>query len=165
MKTYLGALLIAVAALISVGVYAQDTQVPSQSSPVIVVPGTPPEVNPEKPSQPAVSVQEVKSPAAPSHYTDQAIWALMVSFILQYLKKKAWFPLLTDASSARLKAQFGFVTALLTAAGIHFAVTGNILDGGAAITISGISIDALKDIGWQWASQQAWYQLLVKETK
>lgn len=132
--------------------------------PTVTVPGTPAVVNPEKPSQPAVSVKEVESPAAPSHYTDQAIWALMVSWSLQFLKKKSWFPWLTNLSSERLKTQFGFVTALLTAAGIHFAVTGSMLDGGgAAITISGLSFDALKDLGWQWTAQQTWYKVIVKE--
>lgn len=143
---------------------AQTVETPQPQSPVVSVPGSPPTVNPELPSQPAVSVKEVQSPAAPSHYTDQAIWALMVTFMVQYLKKKTWFPWLKETSPAQLKAQFGFVTALITAAGIHFAVTGSVLDGGgAAITISGLSMDAFKDIGWQWASQQAWYQLIVKE--
>ncbi len=136
---------------------------PTPQSPIVSVPGTQPAVNPELPSQPAVSVKEVQSPAAPSHYTDQAIWALMVSFVLEYLKKKSWFSFLTPESTARLKAQFGFVTALLTAAGIHFAVTGSVLDGsGAAITISGLSVDAFKDLGWQWAAQEGWYKMLIK---
>lgn len=155
------------ALLLFVAVYVDAQQPPPSSpqSPVISVPGTPENVNPEKPNQPAVSVKEVTSPAAPSHYTDQAIWAIMVSFVLRYLTKKAWFPFLTEQSSQRLKAQFGFVTALLTAAGIHFAVTGNVLDGGAAITISGISLDAFKDLAWQWTAQQTAYQMVVKETK
>lgn len=141
-------------------------ETPTIAPPVIAVPGTAPTVNPERPSQSAVSVKEVESPAAPSHYGDQMIWAIMVSWVIEYLKKKAWFPWITQSDSARLKAQFGFVTALMTAAGIHFAVTGSVLDGsGAAITISGLSLDAFLDVGWQWAAQQSAYNLLVKEKK
>lgn len=164
-------LAIVVALLITVGAYAQTAQQvqlapdpsgPVPQAPIVTVPGNPPSVNPALPTQPAVSVKEVESPAAPSHYTDQAIWALMVSFLLEYLKKKSWFAFLTPESTAKLKAQFGFVAALLTAAGIHFAVTGSVLDGGAAITISGLSTDALKDVLWQWTAQQAWYRQVVK---
>jgi len=167
-------LAMAAAAVLAVAVYfaplmhaqmpeAQPPQ-PQSQSPIVTVPGSVPQVNPELPSQPAVAVKEVQSPAAPSHYTDQAIWALMVSFFLEFLKQKKWFAFLTPESTERLKTQFGFVAALLTAAGIHFAVTGSVLDGnGAAITISGLSLDAFKDVGWQWASQQAWYRVVVKE--
>ena len=138
---------------------------PAAQPPVVQVPGTAPATPaPPIPSQPAVPVTEVKSPAAPAHYSDQAIWALIVSFLLQYLKRAGWFPWLTEASSARLKAQFGFVAALLTAAGVHFAVSGSVFDdGGASITITGFSLAAVKDVVWQWAAQQAWYKLAVKE--
>lgn len=138
-----------------------------QTSPVVVVPGNPAVVNnPEVPSQLAVSVTEAKSPAAPAHYQDQAIWALMVSFMIQWLKKQKWFGWVTEQTSARIKTQFGFIAALVTAAGIHFAVSGSVLDsGGAAITVSGLSLNVLKDIIWQWASQQAWYRLVVKEPR
>jgi hypothetical protein len=144
---------------------AQTPPQPQSQSPIVTVPGTPPPVNVSKPNQSAVSVQEVKSPAAPSHYTDQAIWGIMASFVLRYVTKKAWFPWLTEQSSTRLKTQFGFVVAFLTAAGIHFAVSGSVLDGGAAITVSGLSINAFKDLAWQWTAQQTAYQLVVKEAK
>ena len=134
-------------------------------TPVVQVPGSPaPAPQPPVASQPAVAVTEVKSPAAPAHYTDQALWALMMALLIQYLKKTPWFGWLTPESSARLKAQFGFLVALATAAGIHFAVSGSVLDGGgASITVSGLSLNALKDVAWQWASQQAWYQAVVKD--
>ncbi len=139
-------------------------QLSQQESPVVNVPGTPSVVSPNIPSQSAVTVKQAESPAAPSHYGDQAIWALMVSFVLQWLKKSPWFGWITPDSSARLKTQFGFLAAFLTAAGIHFAVSGSMLDGGgAAITMSGLSVNAVKDVAWQWASQQGWYRLLVKE--
>jgi hypothetical protein len=162
------AVLVTIAACISVGVFAQSSQ-PSTTTggaPVVTVPGTPPAVSPDIPSQPAVAVKEVTSPAAPSHYGDQAIWALMVSLLIQWLKKTPWFGWITPQSSARLQTQFGFLAAFMTAAGIHFAVSGSVLDGGgASITVTGLSVNAFKDIAWQWASQQGWYQLVVKEPK
>lgn len=134
-------------------------------SPVVSVPATIPQPNPEQPQQNAVAVKQVESPAAPSHFGDQAIWALMVSFAIQWLKKSPWFGWITPDSSKRLKAQFGFLAAFLTAAGIHFAVSGSILDGGgASITVTGLSVNAFKDVAWQWASQQGWYRLVVKDT-
>jgi hypothetical protein len=143
-----------------VAVYAQENK---SQPPVVTVPGTTPAVSPSVPSQPAVAVTEVKSPAAPAHYTDQAIWALMVTLLLQYLKKTNWFTPFSTATSSRIKSLIGFIAAFLTAAGIHLAVSGNVLDGGASITISGVSLNALKDVLWQWASQQAWYRTVVKE--
>lgn len=136
-----------------------------QAPPVVTVPGSvspPPAADVH--SQPAVAVTEVKSPAAPAHYTDQALWALMVSFLIQWLKKSPWFGWITPETSSRIKTQFGFLVALLTAAGIHFAVSGSLLDGGgASITVSGLSLNALKDVAWQWTAQQAWYQAVVKD--
>ena len=151
---------------LSVSLFGQQPPPTSGTSPVVTVPGTPPNVSPEIPSQPAVSVKEVTSPAAPSHYSDQAIWALMVSLLIQWLKKSPWFGWITPATSARIQTQFGFLAAFLTAAGIHFAVSGSILDGGgASLTVTGLSINAFKDVAWQWASQQGWYQLVVKDPK
>lgn len=171
MRTQLHSLAIVVALMIGLGLYAGGPLLTAQTTtaggaPVVNVPGTAPTVNPDLPSQPAVSVREVSSPAAPSHYGDQAIWALMVSFLIQWLKKSPWFGWITPQTSARIQTQFGFIAALLTAAGIHFAVSGSFLDGGgASVTVSGLSINAVKDVAWQWASQQGWYRLLVKEPK
>jgi hypothetical protein len=135
----------------------------TQPGPIVSTPGSAPVAAPSVPSQTAVAVTEVKSPAAPAHYADQALWALMVSFLIEYLKKTKWFGWITPQSTARLKAQFGFIAALLTAAGIHFAVSGNLFGDGATVTISGISANAVKDVLWQWAAQQGWYKLLVKD--
>ncbi len=136
----------------------------AQGTPIVDVPGSLPTARGDVASQAAVAVSEVKSPAAPAHYTDQAIWALMIAFLIQWLKKAPWFGWITPETSARVKTQFGFLAALLTAAGIHFAVSGSVLDGsGASITVSGLSLNAVKDVAWQWASQQAWYRMLVKD--
>jgi hypothetical protein len=150
-----------------VGLYrAPMLSAQQQPAPVVTVPGAAPVANPELPSQPAVSVKEVSSPAAPAHYGDQAIWALMVSFLIQWLKKSPWFGFITPQSSAALQARFGFLAAFLTAAGIHFAITGSVLDGGgASISITGITLTGVKDVLWQWAAQQGWYRMLVKEPK
>jgi hypothetical protein len=155
-------------AALGLGTRALAQQAPAAQapgSPVVSVPATIPQPNPAQPQQNAVAVKQVESPAAPSHFGDQAIWALMVSFAIQWLKKSPWFGWITPDSSKRLKAQFGFLAAFLTAAGIHFAVSGSILDGGgASITVTGLSVNAFKDVAWQWASQQGWYRLVVKDT-
>jgi hypothetical protein len=149
--------------LVGCAVAAQQSPQPS-GSPVISVPWSPSVTNPALPSQTAVSVKQVESPAAPANYSDQAIWALMGSLVIQWLKRSAWFGWITEESTKRLKTQFGFLVAIATTAGIHFAVTGNPLSGGgAAVTITGLSFNALKDVAWQWSAQQAWYRSVVKE--
>lgn len=154
--------------LSSTAVVAQSNA-PQQQAPgstVVSVPATIPSPNPDQAQQNAVAVKEVESPAAPTHATDQVIWALMVSLLIQYLKKAPWFTLLSDETSSRVKAFVGFAAALLTAAGIHFAVSGSIFDGGgASITVTGLSVNAFKDLAWQWAAQQGWYRAVVKEPK
>jgi hypothetical protein len=53
--------------------------------------------------------------------------------------------------------------ALATAAGIHIAVSGSVLDGsGLSFSITGLTVDAIKDVGFQWVAQQGWYDALVK---
>jgi len=158
---------IVAAVLITVGPFTAATVVMAQQqAPVVTVPGTPAAVSPDVPSQPAVSVKEVSSPAAPSHPVDQAYWALMISFLIQWLKKSPWFGWITPQTSARIQTQFGFIAAALTTVGIHFAISGSVLDGGgASITVTGLSVNAAKDVAWQWAAQQGWYRLLVKEPK
>ena len=158
---------IVAAVLITVGPFTAATVVMAQQqAPVVTVPGTPAAVSPDVPSQPAVSVKEVSSPAAPSHPVDQAYWGLMISFLIQWLKKSPWFGWITPQTSARIQTQFGFIAAALTTVGIHFAISGSVLDGGgASITVTGLSVNAAKDVAWQWAAQQGWYRLLVKEPK
>lgn len=144
---------------------SQQPTPPQSGSQVVTVPGSVTTPSENVPSQQAVAVKEVESPAAPSHYDDQALWALVMSFIIQYLKKSKWFGWITPESPARLKAQFGFIMAMLTTAGVHFAITGSIFEGGgASITITGLSFSAFKDVVWQWTAQQAWYQAVVSKT-
>lgn len=136
---------------------------PDAGTPVVTVPGTTPASNPERPSTTAVATTEVPSPAAPTHYQDQIIWSLLAAQGFEYLKKTKWFQWVTPQSSGRIKAQFGFALALLTAAGVHFTNTGNIFDGGSlVITWGGLTFDIIKDVLFQWGSQQAWYLGLVK---
>lgn len=158
---------VALVAALGAGAFAQQppqTQAPGSAT--VSVPATIPQPDPSQPTQNAVAVKEVESPAAPSHANDQAIWALMVSLVIQYLKKAPWFGLLSDQSSARVKSAVGFVAAMLTAAGIHLAVSGSVFDGGgASITVTGLSMNAFKDLAWQWAAQQGWYRAVVKEPR
>lgn len=119
---------------------------------------------PGAPSQPAVAVTTVPSPAAPQNPLDQVMWAGAISYVLRYLTKKKWFPVLSEDASSRLKTQFAFIAALLTAAGIHFAVNGSFFSHeGISFSFAGLSFDAVKDIGFQWLSQQAWYDTIVKQ--
>lgn len=130
--------------------------------PVTTVPGTMPTPDASKPSTSAVVTTTVPSPAAPQNPMDQVIWAGAMSYLLRYLMKKGW--VLGPKAEARIKTQVGFLVALGTAAGIHLAVNGAFFSTqGVAFTITGISADAIKDVGFQWLSQQAWYDVIVKK--
>lgn len=119
---------------------------------------------PNVPAERALPVQEVPSPAAPSHLAAQAFWAIVASYVLQNAKRMKWIPFWSDNVTSQIKAVVGFCSAVATAVGIHFVVTGSILDdAGASITISGLSIDAFKDVIGQWVFQQIAYDKLVKD--
>lgn len=140
--------------------HAQDKPA-ATTPPIAQVPGSVPP--PAKESTPAVVTTTIPSPASPTHVPEQVMWALAMSYVMQFLKKQKWFPLLTPESTANVQAFFGFIVAMATAAGIHIAVTGNMLDGsGLSFSVTGLTIDAIKDVGFQWVSQQAWYDGLVK---
>lgn len=142
----------------------EPSKPPETTSPIANVPGTLTTPAPGSPSQTAVVTTTVPSPASPQHVPEQVMWALAMSYALSYLTKKGWLSFLTPESSARVKAFCGFLVAAGTAAGIHFAVSGTLLDGqGVSFTITGLSVDAFKDIGFQWVSQQAWYSAVVKK--
>ncbi len=137
----------------------QPTQVPTTE-----VPGTIPQPKPGGPSQTVVPVTNVSSPAAPANPMDQVMWALAMSYVLQFVKKSKWFSFITPLSSARVQAFWGFIVAAATAGGIHFVVNGSFFShDGIAYSLSGLSFDGIKDIGFQWASQQGWYDLVVKK--
>lgn len=147
-----------VAALFVIGfllVYALPSRGGQPAPPVTTVPGV---------IQPPVTT--VPSPASPQNPMDQVEWALAASFLLRYVTKKRWFQFLSDETEPQIKTLVGFVTAFGTAAGIHFVVNGSPFDGhGATVTVSGISFDLIKDVGFQWVSQQAWYEGLVKQVQ
>ena len=128
------------------------------------VPGTIAQPAPGAPTTQAIPVTTVPSPAAPQNPIDQFIWAGVASYLLRYLTKRQWFPVLTPESTSRLKTQVGFVVALLTAAGVHMAVNGSFFSAdGVGFTMTGLSAHAIKDVGFQWLSQQAWYDVIVKK--
>jgi hypothetical protein len=140
---------------------AQDQPRTTTTPPIAQVPGSVP--TPAKESTPAVVTTTIPSPASPTHVPEQVIWALAMSYVMQFLKKQKWFPLLTEQSTANVQAGFGFLVALATAAGIHIAVSGSVLDGsGLSFSITGLTVDAIKDVGFQWVAQQGWYDALVK---
>lgn len=132
-------------------------------TPLTEVSGTIPAVAPGQPTQTAVAITTVQSPAAPQNPVDQVMWALAMSYILKFLTNSKWFTFLTPESTTRVKTIAGFLMAAGTAAGIHLAVNGSFLTGtGLNISLTGLSLDAFKDIGFQWVSQQAWYDRVVK---
>ncbi len=157
--------LIAVVLMFTAGAHGQPAQpAPTTSSAVTTVPGTIAPPAPGAPTQPAIAVTSVPSPASPQNPTDQVMWALAMSYLLKYLTQKGWLSFLTPTSSSRIKAFVGFVVAFGTAAGIHLAVNGSLFDAhGAEFTVTGLSFDALKDVGFQWVAQQGWYDTIVKK--
>jgi hypothetical protein len=140
-------------------------QVPTQqTNPVTTVTGTVPTPAPGVSTQAAVVTTTVPSPASPTHVPEQVMWGLAMSYVMRYLTQKGWLSFLTPQSTARVKTICGFLVAAATAAGIHFAVSGTLVDGGGvSFSVTGISLDAVKDIGFQWVSMQAWYDGLVKK--
>lgn len=165
------ALLIVVATAYYSPAFAQPVEAPTQPVTPVTTPaaaGTPEATKPmpNVPANQAMPVQQMPSPASPDNVQDQVLWGLIVSYGLQYLKKVKWFGLVNDDSDGRLKAQLGFVSAFLTATGIHIAVGGNLLEhAGATVTITGLSLDVFKDVVFQWAAQQAWYDGLVRRIR
>ena len=133
--------------------------------PVTDVPGTVLTPAPGTPTTPAVTVTTVSSPAAPQNLVDSAIWALLMSYALRFVTKWSKFSPLSAETPARIKAFVGFVVAASTAAGIHIVVNGSFFThDGLAFSATGLSFDAFKDIAFQWAFQQGWYDALVKRS-
>lgn len=141
-------------------VVADPSGVPA---PVAVVPpAVAPAAIPAPRDVPAVLVQEMPaSPASPNHMPEQITWALAMSYIYRYVNNKGW---LGANTTKRVKVVIGGVVATLTAVGIHIGVDGSFFGtAGASVTITGLSWDALKDIGFQWVSQEAWYDTIVRK--
>lgn len=110
-----------------------------------------------------VAVTQAPSPAGPQNPLDMVIWALGVSMALRQIIKSGKLPFLNSATEPQIKAAAGFVAALCTAAGIHLVVHGSFFTpDGVSATVTGLSFDAVKDVVFQWVSQQAWYEGLVK---
>ena len=134
------------------------------ATPVTSVPGSIQPPAPGAPTQPAVAVTSVPSPASPQNPSDQIMWALAMSYALRYITIKGWLKFLSVDSEPRVKAFCSFIVAAATAAGIHMAVNGSFFStGGVGLSITGLSMNAFKDIGFQWVSQQGWYDLVVKK--
>jgi hypothetical protein len=153
--------LIALVLVGSVWIVQAQEKTTQTGAPVTQVPGSPPA--PSTVSTPAVVTTTIPSPASPTHVPEQVMWGLAMSYVLQFLKKQKWFPLITPETSSNIQALIGFIMATATAAGIHIAVTGSVLDGnGLSFSVTGLTIDAIKDVGFQWVAQQGWYDAIVK---
>lgn len=91
-------------------------------------------------------------------YGVQVVWALCMTFILQWLKRSRWFPFLHEWSAKWWKIVVSAVTAAGSAAGIsaHFdPVVGQLVVSG--LTLTGIG-HALLAFGVSWLSQHALYE-------
>lgn len=133
--------------------------------PITSVPGTIAPVAPGAPATPAVTVTTVSSPAAPQNLVDSAIWALLMSYALRFMTRWSKFTPLSPETPGRIKAVVGFVVAAATAAGIHVVVNGSFFaHDGLSFSATGLSFDAFKDIAFQWAFQQAWFEGIVKRS-
>lgn len=159
---------VAVLALVLAPMALVRAQPPEPATVTITTPATTAEAPVTKPSevksdQGAVPTVDVPSGAEPTNAPAQFMWAGVAAFFLEWLKKTKLFPWLTEETSSRLKAVWGFLVAVATAVGISVAVQGSVLDPhGATITLSGISANAFKNIAWQWTAQQGWYRVAVK---
>lgn len=93
--------------------------------------------------------------------------AIIVSYLLEYLKGKDWFPLISYLSSSRAKAIVGGLAAFITTLGISYAFdyhpSGN---STLTIVIPAIPqlIHSLLDFAKQWAMQQFVYDTAVKNS-
>lgn len=92
--------------------------------------------------------------------------AIIVSYLLEYLKNSSWFPLLSQLSNPRIKTIIGALAAFVTTIGIHYAFDYH-PDSNSTITIIIPSIPELlhsiMDFAKQWAMQQFTYDTAVKD--
>lgn len=91
-------------------------------------------------------------------YGVQVVWALFMSFLLQWLKKSRWFPFLHEWSATWWKVLVSALTAAMSAAGISAQfdpVIGQLVVTG--LTLTGIG-HALLAFGVSWLSQHALYE-------
>jgi len=92
----------------------------------------------------------------------QVVLGAAFAYILQWLKKASWFPVLTEQSSKGWKVTVSAIVAAATAASIDL----DWQQAQGVLTISGLTWDhtwnALIAFGVSWLSQHASYELLVK---
>ena len=96
---------------------------------------------------------------------NQAGTAIMVAYLVQWLKTSGWFGFLTPASETRIKVAFGALAAFVTTVGIHYAFDVD-LTGHSVFTLTiptGAELfHSASDFGKQWAFQQFAYKTGVK---
>ena len=96
---------------------------------------------------------------------NQAGTAIMVAYVLEWVKRSGWFPFLSATSSERLKVMAGALAAFATTVGIHYAFDVD-LTGHSVFTLTiptGAELfHSASDFGKQWAFQQFAYKTGVK---
>lgn len=103
-------------------------------------------------------------PTPQNHIPETVGWGLVVSYLYQWAKNSKRIPLFDHEWTRATQARVGAIIAVLSAVGIHFSITGDFLDSagpGATLTITGLTFNSVKDVALAWASQQAWYDLVV----
>jgi hypothetical protein len=92
--------------------------------------------------------------------------AIIVSYLLEYLKNSPFFPILSHLTSSRGKAVIGGIAAFITTVGIHYAFDYH-PDSNSTITIIIPSmpelLHSLVDFAKQWGMQQFCYDTAVKD--
>jgi hypothetical protein len=90
----------------------------------------------------------------------QATLAVGVSYLLQWLKGRPWFPLLNYNSESMNRWITGFA-ALLTSIGIQVSFNA----GAGVLTITGLTAAGigagLQHVGFQWALQHSVYKMMI----
>lgn len=94
--------------------------------------------------------------------------AVVVSTLLEALKRSDKFRFLNSEDSGKWKAFIGFVTAFLTTIGIHYTFDYNPMVGGKVtfeIPAAMVVFHSTWDFAKQWAFQQFVYMAGIKEKK
>lgn len=92
----------------------------------------------------------------------QLTLSAVVVWLLEWLKGAGWFPLVSGASSERMKRLFGASVAALAAVGITYQYDPT----AGVLVISGLTLSSVGHFAWVWlqnfVSQQLIYHGIVK---
>jgi hypothetical protein len=97
--------------------------------------------------------------------TAQVVLGALAAYLLQWLKKASWFPVLTDQSTKLWKVTCSAIVAAGTALGLSFDFQAT----QGVLTISGLTAanvwNAVMAFGLSFLAQHSSYELLVRNGK